>query len=413
MSQKLAPKGMRDFLPQDMIVREEVMEKITAAYRLHGFRPIDTPAMEYLDVLNKKGGDEIAGQIYRIADSELGLRFDLTVPFARVASNCPFPKPFRRYSISKVWRREEPQKGRFREFMQADVDITGCARMDAEAELLRTADFALKSLGFADAEFRLSNRKILDALAEKHGFSERKEGVFRILDKADKIGQEKMLALLSEFAGQKCADAVSALMDTGGSNSEILKHAESISPEGAGELKEIIAKTKGLNVKVDLGLVRGLGYYTGPVFEVNLGKEIGSCGGGGRYDTLLGMYGQPDSATGISLGIERLIFLISQKAQGRPRETYTRVFVAAFEGFGAQAAAFAAKLRERGISAETDLNGREVKKQLEYASKLGIPYAAIIGEREAKEKKATLRDMLSGKEELLSAEKIAGKLEGK
>ncbi len=170
MAEKLTPKGMKDFLPEEMITREQVVETITSVYRLYGFRPLDTPALEYMSTLKAKSGEEIAGQIFKIEEDEIGLRFDLTVPLARVAANSAIPKPFKRYYVSTVWRREEPQKGRMREFWQADADIIGTKGMRAEAELLKVANDALLALGFERPLFVLNNRKILDALAAEIGF---------------------------------------------------------------------------------------------------------------------------------------------------------------------------------------------------------------------------------------------------
>lgn len=405
MSEKLTLKGMRDFLPEEMILREKVVEAITNVYRLYGYRPIETPALEYLSTLKAKSGDEIAGQIFKLEDEEAGLRFDLTVPLARVAANNALQKPFKRYCISKVWRKEEPQKGRMREFWQADVDVIGSKSMRSEAELLLVAKDALAAIGFEKPVFLLNNRKILNTLAAKIGFEENKETVFRLLDKVEKIGMERVRKDINGLIGENKVEKLFEVLGTRGSNEEKLKKAKEICEEGALELEEIVTNAKGLDVKVDFFLVRGLGYYTGPIFEIKLGDDIGSVGGGGRYDNLLGLYGQNDYATGISLGIERLIYLIKEreakKTDAKPEKTYTKVFVASVKGFYREAVKIAEEFRKNKISAETDLNERNLSKQFDYANSLGIKYVAVVGEKEVKEGKITLRNMESGKEELL------------
>lgn len=412
MAEKLTPKGMRDFLPEEMLTREQVIEKITSVYRLYGFRPLDTPALEYISTLKAKSGDEIAGQIFKLEDEEVGLRFDLTVPLARVAANNAIPKPFKRYCISTVWRKEEPQKGRMREFWQADADIIGSKSMRSEVELLRLANDALFALGFEKPQFLLNNRKILDALAAKLGFEEEKEMVFRLLDKIDKLGLEKVRVDMEKLLGKENGSALFDVLATTGTNAQKIEAARKISEEGAKELEEIVLGCEGLDVKVDFFLVRGLGYYTGPVFEIKLSDEIGSCGGGGRYDNLLGLYGQNDYATGISLGIERLMYLIKERQakDQSARKTYTKVFVASVKGYYSQAAKIADEFRKSGIAAEADLNERNLGKQFDYANSLGIRYVAIVGEKEMKEGKVTLRDMESGKEEMIPVSEAVARL---
>lgn len=410
MAEKLTPKGMKDYLPEEMLVREQAIEKITGVYRLYGFRPLDTPALEYISTLKAKSGDEIAGQIFKLEDDEIGLRFDLTVPLARVAANSALPKPFKRYCISTVWRKEEPQKGRMREFWQADADIIGSKSMRSEAELLNLANDALLALGFEKPLFLINNRKILDALAQKLDFENEKGTVYRLLDKIDKIGLEKVREDMEKLLGKEKGDSLFDLLAAKGSNSELIETAKKISEEGAKELEEIVANAQGINVKIDFFLVRGLGYYTGPVFEIKLSDDIGSVGGGGRYDNLLGLYGQNDYATGISLGIERLMYLIKEREAKNAQKTYTKIFIASVKGYYPQSAKIAEEFRKAGIPAESDLNERNLGKQFDYANSLGIKYVAIVGEKETKENKLTLRDMESGKEEMISIEEAVKKV---
>lgn len=440
MSSKSTPKGMRDFLPEDMILRNEVFAKIEAVYRKYGYRPLETPVMEYLETLRAKAGEDIEGEIFEISKgsgrksekksdaenagesrtnkesgsgaekNEYGLRFDLTVPLARVASNTAEPKPFKRYSISNVWRKEEPQRGRFREFWQADIDIVGSKSMRAEAEVLSVAREALVGFGFETPRILINNRKILDALVDDLDMGDNINDILRVLDKTDKIGEAAVRTELEGIIGKKATKTVLELVKISGENEDKLRAVEEICPEGVAELREIISlcNSAGFEVEVDLVVVRGLGYYTGPVFEIKLSDGIGTIAGGGRYDKLLGLYGQPDCATGISIGIERLITLIkerNEKERGSQQpavKTYTRVFVGCVKPeFYNYAAEVAAEFRSAGIAAETDLNERNLRKQMDYANSLGIPFFVVVGEREEKEKKVTLKDMKSGKEDFV------------
>jgi len=404
-----APKGMRDFLPDEMSRREWAVETIKAAYRRFGFVPMETPALETVEVLEKKCGDEIKGELFRIEDGKLALRFDLTVPLSRVASSNTFRKPFKRYCIAPVWRREEPQKGRMREFLQADIDIIGCATMRAEAELIAAACAALNGLGFTSATVRLNDRRIISAIASKL-LSGKEGAVLRILDKREKIGNDDAVAMLVELGAKK--DAATKLVEElaqKGTNAQKLRVASSYSPEAAKDLQQIVDLTKEydskIKIELDFSLVRGLDYYTGPIFEIKLSDEMGSVGGGGRYDNLLSMYGQGDTAVGISLGIERLMALLKER-----RIEKKGVFVAVVEdAFYPYALQVASSLREAGIPTQTDLNGRNLKKQLEYAA-ASCAWLIVVGEKEKKEKKVTLRDLETGKEEMVSVEEAVKKV---
>jgi len=402
------PKGMRDFAPEKMIEREQTIGIVKSIFRKYGFKPLGTPAVETLDVLNKKCGDEIAGQIFKIADSELGLRFDMTVPLARAVAASNFARPFKRYVIGPVWRREEPQKGRLREFVQADIDIVGCAGMKAEAELIACAVECIRALGFDKPRVKINNRKIMDAVFESLKIPKENEfAVYRALDKLEKIGKKEVEKELDAKGVEKPKiGAIFSLLEGKGENDAKVAVVETIAPEGAAEMRSLLSLLEkyGVDVEVDLALVRGLDYYTGPVFEIQLGGGIGSVAGGGRYDKLLSMYGQPDSAVGISLGIERLMALLEEKKKaGEEKKTYTEVYVAAVkEEFFDDALKIAQKLRSEGIACETDLLGRNLRKQFEYANSSGIPWAAIVGEKERNEKKVTLRNFVSGEEKLVT-----------
>lgn len=417
MTDYSAPKGMRDFLPDEMQRREWAAETIKAVYRKYGFLPMETPALETVEVLEKKCGEEIKGQLFRIDDGRLALRFDLTVPLSRVASSNTFRKPFKRYCVAPVWRREEPQKGRFREFYQADADIIGCQSVRAEAELIACACEAISALGFSGAIVRLNDRRLVSKIAE--GILPDREGqLLRLLDKKGKITREEMLEEFGELLDddeverREPIEKLTTFLDTVESmstNPQRLEIASEYSPEAAADLKEILSLlpqySGGIKAEIDFTLVRGLDYYTGPIFEITLGPQMGSVAGGGRYDGLLAMYGQGDSAVGISLGIERLLALMKEK-----EEKKTGVFVAcAKEEFYPYSLEVAAKLRAAGIAAQTDLNGRNLKKQMEFASST-CAWIAIVGEREKRENKVTLRNLETGKEEALTPEDAAKKV---
>ncbi|MEM4166125.1 MAG: histidine--tRNA ligase [Candidatus Bilamarchaeaceae archaeon] len=402
MTSKLTPKGMRDFLPEEAAVREEVRNKIATIYKKYGFLPMETPALEYLETLRAKAGDEIDKQIFVLSDERLALRFDMTVPLARVASTIEAPRPFKRYAIGPVWRKEEPQKGRFREFWQADADIIGSSSMRAEAELLTMAKEICTEFGFSKPKILLNNRKILNAMAKELDFEDNKNEVFRTLDKIDKIGREEVEKEIVKLIGQRGTELIREI-SSGKNNEEKLAIAEKFSKEGADELREIL-RFCNFEIDVDLSLVRGLGYYTGPVFEIKLSDEIGTVIAGGRYDGLLSLYGRGEAATGISVGIERLITLTRER---KKTKSTLQVFVANVKDEQyLYALEVASKLRNAGINCETDLNCRNLRKQLDYVNAKKIKYAVIVGEKEASRGNYKLKDMESGKEEEANIEKL-------
>lgn len=410
---KLTPKGMRDIGPEDMFIREEVMGRIREAFQRYGYRPLETPAMEYLDTLRAKAGPEVDKQIFMIEGGEYGLRFDLTVPFARYAAATDAPKPFKRYAMDVVWRKEEPQRGRFREFYQADVDIVGSASMRCEAELLSIANTICGSFGFKKPRILLNNRKILDGISASLSLEgEAKGEVMRVLDKLDKIGESEVEKLLIEIMGKDKAKKLLDIIRAKGDNKSKLVIARKFSPEGAAELEEILSLC-GFDIEIDLFLVRGLGYYTGPVFEIKLSEGIGTVMAGGRYDELLGIYGQPSPAVGISVGIERLVTLIGERKKEKDalKKTDTKVLVAAVKPeYYIYSLEVASRFREAGIPCETDLNARQLRKQFEYANSLSIPYVAVVGEREKQAGSVTLRNMKEASELMVTLDEAIGKV---
>ncbi|MEW6329512.1 MAG: histidine--tRNA ligase [Candidatus Micrarchaeota archaeon] len=408
MAQITSPRGTRDFLQGEALLRARVVRKIEEVYKRFGYDPAETPAFEELAVLERKCGEDVQKLIYKLEGDKLGLRFDLTVPTARVVAGTALPKPFKRYCIGEVWRREEPQKGRFREFLQADIDIFGSAGMACEAELLACASECLRELGFGDFKILLNNRKTLDAVVKSAGVPEGKaSAVFRAVDKLGKMSEREVREeMRGKGISEGAIEKIFGMTRVGWGNEQKLAMIKKFDEEGGRELEEImrLARAYGVdNIEIDLTLARGLDYYTGPIFEISAGGGVGSVAGGGRFDNLVELYGgSPTPAVGISFGVERIIEVM-RGALKEMKKTETRVYVAPVkEEFYLNAIGVAREFRKAGVSAQIDLMSRNLKKQLEYANALGIPFVAIIGEKEAKEGKITLRNFKSGEEKLLS-----------
>jgi len=401
------PKGMRDFFPEEMIGRGKLFNAVKRVYEKYGFSPMEYSALEELKYLEKESSAEIKEMLFRIEDSDLALRFDLTVPLARtMAENPMIPKPFKRYCIAPVWRREEPQKGRFREFWQADIDIVGSTSMACEAELLACVSEALAELKI-DCEIIVNNRKILDGLMEKSGISKKIEAI-RIIDKKDKIGEKGAMDELTALIGEGKAKEILNTLTLTGTNEEKIAKSEKIfkgikaGEEGINELKALLVLLEeyGVKITMDFSLARGLDYYTGTIFEVKMKGNDKSIAGGGRYDSLIGKFGGPEMpAVGISIGIERIPNVFPKN------KTVSEVVVIPIaENNRKYALSIAKKLRANGINVELDVMGRNFKKQLEYANKMGIPFAVIVGDREEKECKVKLKNLSTSEEKELSLE---------
>ena len=424
------PRGTKDFLPEEMRIRQHIISKIRDTFELHGFEEMDTPAMELWEVLSAKGGEEVERQIYKFQDKGgrwIGLRFDLTVPLARVvASNPNLVKPFKRYCISKVWRYEEPQSGRLREFLQADIDIVGSPRMEADMECISTAVDALKALGLTGFEVRINNRKILEGVMESLSIPlDVSIRVFRVLDKIEKIGEDNVKKEL-ENIGLK-SDAIEKILKfIHYQGSEALEYAERIFGssklimEGILELRRMLELSDPHGLKdfllVDFSLVRGLDYYTGPVFEVKVkDAQIGSVAGGGRYDSLIEKFGGgPTPATGISLGIERLYEVLNQRIGSSLKPSITTAFIAnTSPEVLTEAIRVRRYLLKEGIVAETDLMGRRLARQLEYADTKKIPFVIILGPEELRTGIYKVRNMVKKEERLVKLEEIPSIILGK
>ncbi|MEM5836280.1 MAG: histidine--tRNA ligase [Candidatus Aenigmatarchaeota archaeon] len=426
------PKGMRDFGTEEMIIREYVIQTIKKIFEAYGFETIETPALEELELLTAKSGEDVAKQIFRIEsekEKKLGLRFDLTVPLARFLANNPqLPKPFKRYAIAPVWRYEEPQAGRLRQFYQADVDICGSSSMEADVECIACAVDCLKALGFKDLKVRVNNRKLLEAFVEilKEKIPEEVKiefgslEIFRAIDKLGKIGKDGVKEELKKIGmPEKQIEELLKIISIEGKYEEVLKEGEKLlknnskGKEGIEELKQIYEFSKIYGIAellvLDFSLARGLDYYTGPIFEIEVKKEkIGSLAGGGRYDKLIELYGgKPTPATGISLGIERIMEILKKEKKIKLQKTRVKVFVANVEeSVKKEAIEIANKLRKEGIPTQVDLMKRNLTKQLEYADALGIPFVVIVGKKEVEKKKFKVKDMEKKIEKELGVEEI-------
>ena len=419
------PKGTRDFLPEEMIKREFVIDTIKNIFTTYGFDPLETPAFEYWKLLAAKCGEDVKQQIFKFkdkSDRELGLRFDLTVPMARVVANNPqLPKPFKRYAIAPVWRYEEVTAGRKREFYQCDIDIVGSSSMNAEAECLACAADCLKALGFNNFKIVINSRKILEGLLQLAEIPKEKAlAVFRAIDKLGKISDKGVKEELTRLdLTNRQIDKLLELITAKGECEKVLKKGRKllegieIGESGLGELEEIFeyGKVYGFSkfLVVDFSLARGLDYYNGPIFEIVIkGRKVGSVAGGGRYDGLIELLGgRKTPATGISLGIERILEIMKAEQMLNLPKTKSKVFVAAVdEKVRGDAIKIAQELRSEGISCQIDLMSRNLTRQLEFADAMGIPFVIIVGEEELKSKKFKLKDMEKKSESSMSLKKI-------
>jgi histidyl-tRNA synthetase len=413
-------KGMRDFLPREAILREEVFEKVKKVFERFGFSPAVTPSLEYYEIFANKYaiGEENLKNIYDFEDKsgrKLALRFDQTVPLARlVACNPQLPKPFKRYEISRVWRYEEIKRGRYREFWQCDIDIVGSKSMIADAEVIACGLEVVKELGFDDVSVRINNRKLLTAMVKFVGVEEKESQVLRIIDKLDKIGESGVQKELKSVGLN--SDQIKSVFKIIGLKSQVIDKIDFLEkyPEGVEGINELKKLMEYLDVFVDkkyyfidLSLARGLDYYTSTIFEISAkDKSIGSIAGGGRYDKMIGKFsGKEDiPAVGIAIGIERILDLMKDKAKN---STVTQIFVACVNEINRKDVIKVAKfLREKGINVEIDLMERNLSKQMEYANKIGVPFVLIVGEEEVKSGKYKLKDMTKGIEKLVKLDEV-------
>ena len=424
-------KGTRDFLPKEKMLRDYVERSIKEVFESFGFSPLQTPALENWEVLSAKyaGGAEILKETYKLTDQgnrELGLRYDQTVPTCRIiASNPRMTMPFKRYQIQAVFRDGPMKVGRYREFYQCDIDTFGVESVSADAEILAASSEVFSRLGIG-VVLKLNNRKVMDGLLDLAGVEQGiRDTVILSLDKLEKIGAEEVAKEMEQKGvGKDTAKKVLKFffdLDGLGNKEAIAKLSEMLtSGEGKDGVVELADVLKYLelfgadmkSVKIEPSLARGLSYYTGPVFEFvpTSGPIKSSVAGGGRWDEMVGKFsgGQKVPATGIALGFEVICEVLKaqeNKFKANPVEAFVIPIKGQKEGYGALNS-----LRKSGVKCAVDLNMKGVGKALEYCSKQEIPFAVIVGEKEAAEGKVTLRDLTSGKEEMLTAAQASKKI---
>ena len=406
-SQRITPrtlKGFRDYTPEVMIPRERLIDTARRVYRSYGFSPIDTPALEYLEILSGKGSDETDKQLYKFKDHggrDVGLRFDLTVPLARFAAQHvgELGTPFKRYHIATVWRGENTQRGRYREFMQCDFDTIGTRSIAADIETTLVIHDLLYAIGFKDFAIHLNNRMVLTGLLERLDLTDRATSVLRVLDKLGKIGPAAVVEELTTSAGttMEQAKAIVRLSEISGSNEEILHQVEAlvsgspIGQEGVGKLRDILAAVAAVGVsesrvKLDVSIARGLDYYTGTVFETFLDAlpGIGSVCSGGRYDNLAELFtSQELPGIGASLGLDRLLAGMEELGMIEKVATPAPVLIPFFDASRLHDyLKLAAALRASGIGVEVFPDAKKLGQQLKYADRRGFRIALIAGGNE-------------------------------
>ncbi len=440
------PKGTRDFSPAEMMRRQYIFDSIRRVFRAYGYAPLETPSMENLSTLLGKYGDEGDKLLFKILNSgdfaanlsdeemrqaskicEKGLRYDLTVPFARyvVQHQSELTFPFKRYQIQPVWRADRPQKGRYREFYQCDVDVIGTRSLLCEVELVEIVERVFQALGIRVA-LKMNNRKILFGIAEAIGHADKMMDITVAIDKLDKIGLEQVKAELLErgLTPEAIAKLQPILELSGDNDQKIEKLRDTLACsetglKGLDEMQTIFTSIRNLGidlqVDLDLSLARGLNYYTGAIFEVKaLDFAIGSICGGGRYDDLTGIFGMPNlSGVGISFGADR-IYDVMCGLELYPEEVNctTRVlFVNLGEQEQATVLPLLRALRGHNISAEIYPEAGKMKKQMEYANRRAIPYVVIIGSQEIEAQAATVKDMRSGEQRQVAFDELVAALD--
>lgn len=407
------PRGFRDFPPELAILRKELMSRLEQVYRRYGFDPLETPAVESWEVLAGKYGEEAENRLmWRFKDPwserEYALRYDLTVPLARfIASHPEVPLPFKRYQIAPVWRHEEPQRGRYREFYQCDADIVGSPYPEADAEIINLLIEAVEALGIQSGyTIKVNDRRVLSGIFEGELGLRDPLPVYRAIDKLDKVGPEGVRAELEKLVGVPAALKIMEMLKSSGPLVEAAKqllssHSSGPTAEGARHLLEVAELLKRPEVvRFDMSLVRGLDYYTGPIFEVVLDRPaIGSVAGGGRYDNLIGLFARRQvPATGVSIGIDRLIDAgLEVGLYSISRRTYTQIQVVNVTPDSFSYAWRVADLfRSWGYNVRVDLNRSGQDAQRRRASRLGVPVLAFVGPQEVSTNTVTLYSSATG-----------------
>lgn len=421
--QKVKPStlpGFMELLPAEQIQFNRILDIIRSNYERFGFVPLDTPAIERAEILLAKAGGETEQQIYRFSkgDNDIALRFDLTVPLARYVSQHfnSLSFPFRRYQIGKVYRGEKPQKGRFREFYQCDIDIIGDGDLSIinDAELPSIIYFTFKDLGFDNFTIKINNRKTLNGLFEYLGISAKSIEVLRIVDKLEKIGQGKVIDELRVLGLEEAiVQKIIEFINIKGDNSEILLKLQNLGIDndtfkvGLNELKDVVRYIRFFgvpqeNYTIDLTIARGLGYYTGTVYETFLNDypQLGSICSGGRYDNLAEHFiSKKLPGVGVSIGLTRLFYQLNELGLVKgDTSTLAKVLIISMLDDLSYSLELATKLRTEGINTEVFFNKKSLKSQFSYANKLGIPYVIVIGEDEIESNNLTLKDMNTGEQ---------------
>ena len=424
---KVQPKtlpGFMELLPKDQILFNQMKEKIQKSYEKFGFLPLDTPIIEMADVLLAKAGGETEKQIYRFnkGDNDLALRFDLTVPLAKYVTEYynDLSFPFRRYQIGKVYRGERPQKGRFREFYQCDIDIIGDGELNIvnDAEIVSIIYNTIKELGFGDFTICINNRKILNGLFQELKQEEVSVEIMRIIDKLEKIGKENVVVSLEELGVEKeSINKIMAFIEISGSTDEKIEALKELGftselfTEGLKDLEEVIQYVRAFgvpenNFKVDLTIARGLDYYTGTVYETFLNdyREVGSVCSGGRYDNLAEFYTDRKlPGVGVSIGLTRLFYKLNElNAIDTNQKSMAKVLVAPMTENIEKAVQIGTALRNAGINTEVYLENKKIKAKFKYADRLQIPYVITIGEDEIKNNTVALKNMGNGEQQVLT-----------
>ncbi len=428
-SQRVQPrtlKGFRDFLPATMMPRERLIDTAKAVYRSYGFSPIDTPALEYLEILKGKGSDETDRQIYEFEDHggrQVGLRFDLTVPLARFAAQhvAQLGTPFKRYHIASVWRGENTQRGRYREFMQCDFDTIGSTSVVTDIETTLVIHDLMEAVGFRDFSIHINNRQVLNGLLEKLDLADQAVVVLRALDKLAKIGPERVAEEIQRQA-QATSDQAAQVLKLAritGRHQEVLDELDrcvagsQVGTEGVANLREVVSGVAAAGVDeerviLDVSIARGLDYYTGIIFETFLGQlpTIGSVCSGGRYDDLAGVYTkQRLPGIGASLGLDRLLAAMEELDLIEKVSTPAQVLITYFHRGGlADYLRLAGQLRSAGLAVELYPDAKRLGQQLKYADARGFQVAVIAGEDELARNTCQLKDMARGTSREVSLE---------
>ena len=429
-------RGMRDFLPDDVRRREFVIGVIADVYQRYGFEPLETPAVENIETLMGKYGEEGDRLIFRIlkrgeegksGEADLALRYDLTVPLARVVAQyrAELPKFFKRYQVQPVWRADRPQKGRFREFYQCDVDAIGSTSLVVESELLGAAAEVLDRLGFSNFTVRLNHRKALSGLLDAAGVPASRHGDALVaLDKLDKAGHDAVSREL-EARGLAVSASASSLValfsGESGDNDEVLArlrrdmngHESGLA--AVADLEQIVRLAGSGNaagrIRVDPSLARGLSYYTGAIFEIAVPDLAGSLGGGGRYDELVGMFlGQQVPACGISLGLERILVVMSERGMfpDRVRSAPADLMVTIWNADAtADAIRLAGELRQQGLRVDVYPDPDKIGKQFKYADARGIRFVTVVGDEEAGRGEVAVKNLATGAQQVMSRADVA------